>query len=284
MDRPRQELRYVYAVTRDGRPAPALPGDLHGVAGGPVDTVRHAGLTALTGPVPAAEFAEAPLRARLEDLDWLADVARAHHRVVDAATRTAGCVIPLRLATVCHDEPGVRNLLEAGRDRFTEALDRLDGHLEWGVKVYAAATPPPAAAVPAGGPGAAGGTDGAGSGRAYLRRRSAERRARDERWQLARDGARQVYEELTPLAADTRLHAPQNTRLSGVAEPNVLNAAFLVPGAAGESFAARVRDLGGRLPAVRLELTGPWAPYSFLSPDDDPPAAAPVPGGGGGTA
>lgn len=296
MDPAREELRYVYAVTRDHDTEPDWPESLRGVAGGPVRTVRHGGLTALTGPVPAAEFDEAPLRARLEDLRWLEAVARAHQRVVDAAARTTRCVVPLRLATVCRDEPGVRLLLASGRDRFTAALDRLDGKVEWGVKVYAVpggdGSPDQAPAPAAGrrdpggprdepaadrGPGPGRPATGERSGRDYLRRRSAERRARDEWWQATRDGARRVYETLVPLATATRLHSPQDTGLSGVDDPNVLNAAFLVADPDSAAFATRVRELGTALPGIRVELTGPWAPYSFLSPGpaDPPDPAAP---------
>jgi hypothetical protein len=52
----------------------------------------------------------------------------------------------------------------------------------------------------------------------------------------------------------------------------VLNGAYLVPeGRAGE-FADQVRALTERHPAVRLELTGPWPPYSFAGMDDAEPA------------
>ncbi|TVL91322.1 GvpL/GvpF family gas vesicle protein [Streptomyces sp. SAJ15] len=304
----REELRYVYAITRDHDPAPPWPEHLRGVAGGPVHTVRHAGLSALTGPVPAAEFGEAPLRARLEDLRWLEEVARAHQRVVDTAARTARCVVPLRLATVCRDEPGVRRLMASGRDRFTAALDRLDGKVEWGVKVYAAPGADTSAEQMTAGPStgrrepveqraapAHGTSRGTGrgrpaaeerSGRNYLRRRSAERRARDEWWRASRDDARRVHETLTPLAAATSLHSPQDAELSGVADPQVLNAAFLVDGPDSAAFATRVGELDAGLPAVRVELTGPWAPYSFLSTgpaDQPPPQARPASGGGAAT-
>ncbi|MFH8370941.1 GvpL/GvpF family gas vesicle protein [Streptomyces sp. NPDC018031] len=287
----RGELRYVYAVApAHDTPEEAL-GHLRGIAGGPVRTVRHGGLAALTGPVPAAEFDELPLRERLEDLRWLEEVARAHQRVVDAAARTAPCVVPLRLATVCRDDSGVRRLLDVGRERFTTALHRLAGRVEWGVKMYAA---PPHSGSPETVPAASAGVAGAagpearrstggpepgraglrqGAGRDYLRRRSAERRADEERWRVTRLGAHRVFETLAPYAEAVRRYPPQDTGLSGVAEPNLLNAAFLVDRADGEAFAARVRDLGAGLPGARLELTGPWAPYSFLSGGDEGGAA-----------
>ncbi|MEU5614570.1 GvpL/GvpF family gas vesicle protein, partial [Streptomyces sparsogenes] len=128
---------------------------------------------------------------------------------------------------------------------------------------WIAVAPAPAGPSPAP-PGAAA---GAVSGRDYLRRRTAQRRAQEQRWQRAEDGARLVHETLAGLAERARLHPPQDGRLSGVTDRNVLNAAYLVPHEHGEGFARRVRELADRLAGLRVELTGPWAPYSFVAPD-----------------
>jgi hypothetical protein len=58
----------------------------------------------------------------------------------------------------------------------------------------------------------------------------------------------------------------------------VLNAAFLVARDSEDAFVAAVRALDPGDSRVRVELTGPWAPYSFTSLDpsamhDDQPAA-----------
>ncbi|MDX3231563.1 GvpL/GvpF family gas vesicle protein [Streptomyces sp. ME19-01-6] len=283
-----RELQYAYGVVRGaGAPDPVPPG-VSGVAGGPVRAVHHLGLAVLASPVPAEEFEEGPLRARLEDLAWLEEVARAHQRVVNAAG-AVGCVVPVGMATVCRGEEGLRRMLEEGRARFAAALDRLEGRVEWGVKVYAApADRNPAAGAPATAPARAPSqtlsqtpsqassqapsrapsraVSGAVSGREYLRRRTAERQAREQRWQRTEDGARLVHDTLAGLAERARLHPPQDARLSGEADRNVLNAAYLVPREDSADFAERVRELAGRVVGLRVELTGPWAPYSFVAP------------------
>ncbi|KOG62480.1 hypothetical protein ADK38_42260, partial [Streptomyces varsoviensis] len=76
-----EELLYAYAVARDADTCDAALEAVGGVCDRPVRTVRHLGLAALVSPVPAADFDEKGLRARLEDLPWLSDVARAHQRV-----------------------------------------------------------------------------------------------------------------------------------------------------------------------------------------------------------
>lgn len=266
-------LRYAYAVVRDtDAPEAALDvlttlEQVPGVAGEPVVAVRHLGLAVLAGTVPAEDFDEGPLRERLEDMAWLEKVARTHQRVVDTAGAES-CVIPVRLATVCQGEEGLRRMLATGRERFASALDRLEGRVEWGVKAYAATPAPEEPPAPKGPPTGTPNTPGGMSGRDYLRRRKAQRQAAERRWGDTEEGARLVHDTLSGLAERARLHPPQDPRLSGVSDRNVLNAAYLVRREDSAAFAERVGELAGRTAALRVELTGPWAPYSFTAPDE----------------
>jgi hypothetical protein len=243
-------LRYVYAVCRPfGAP---LQSQLTGVAGDPPRLLTHHGLVAVVSHVPERVFAEAPLRAHLEDLDWLTATARAHQGVIDALT-VVTTPLPLRLATVFRDDSGVRTMLEAREADFCRTLDRLTGRVEWGVKVYVE-TEPAEAELPGG---------RAASGRDYLRQRSSRVRAHEELWQQAEEFASRLHATLSAYAEDSRLHAPQNAKLSGAAGRNVLNAAYLVPRGESEEFVELVDRTKGEAPGIRVELTGPWAAYSF---------------------
>ncbi|TQK42613.1 gas vesicle protein GvpL/GvpF [Streptomyces sp. SLBN-118] len=249
------ELRYVYAVSRPfGVP---LGEDLRGVAAARPYPLFHRDLIAVVSAVPADDFDEIPLRAHLEDLDWLSGTARAHQAVV-AALASLTSPLPLRLATVCRDDNGVRRLIDSGHDRFVRTLDRLDGRVEWGVKVYAE-TPQPraAAAAPVTRPAAA------SSGRDYLRRRLQQRRADEGTWERADAVSRRLHEVLSRHAEADRLHRPQQGRLSGSPGHNVLNAAYLVPREESVAFVQSLDELRPQEPGIRVVLTGPWAPYSF---------------------
>lgn len=246
-------LRYVYAVCRPFRAA--LQAQLAGVAGAPPKQLTHHGLVAVVSTVPEVDFAEEPLRAHLEDLDWLTATARAHQQVIDALT-VVTTPLPLRLATVFRDDSGVRTMMEAREEGFWRVLDRLEGRVEWGVKVYAE----PEAAEPAR-TGRAGAD--ATSGRDYLRQRRMQTRAHEDIWQKAAAFAGRLHEKLSAFAEDSRLHAPQNTALSGASGQNVLNAAYLVPRADSEEFVELVDREKDDSPGIRVELTGPWAAYSF---------------------
>ncbi|MFE7170574.1 GvpL/GvpF family gas vesicle protein [Streptomyces sp. NPDC057616] len=248
-------LRYVYAVCRPFDAA--LQAQLTGVAGDPPRMLNHHGLVAVVSHVPERDFAEAPLRQRLEDLDWLTETARAHQGVIDALTAVT-TPLPLRLGTVFRDDSGVRVMMEAREDMFRRTLDRLEGRVEWGVKVYAeneAPEPSQPAERPAAKPS---------SGRDYLRRRRMQARAHESVWEQAEEFASRLHAALSGYAEGSRLHAPQNSALSGASGQNVLNAAYLVPRHRSEEFVEAVDRTKDDVPGMRVELTGPWAAYSFV--------------------
>ncbi|GHA42649.1 gas vesicle protein [Streptomyces tauricus] len=268
-------LRYVYAVCRPfGTP---LPAQLTGVAGVPPKQLVHGDLVAVVGQVPEEDFAEGPLRAHLEDLDWLGATARAHQNVIDALTVVTS-PLPLRLATVFLDDSGVRSMMEEREETFLRTLDRLDGRVEWGVKVYSEPTEP--SGETSGESGVSGGLGDtgtrtasspspgrAGSGRDYLRQRRNQRKESEEKWERAEEFSRRLHESLSGYAEDTRIHAPQNSAISRAPGRNILNAAYLVPRTESEAFVELVDRTKDDAPGLRVELTGPWACYSFSGED-----------------
>lgn len=252
------EISYLYAVTRAPGPGPDPFDGLLGVGGRPVRTVEYGGLAAVVGSVPAAEFDEEALKERLEDLAWLEKVARAHHTVVDRATRHA-VTVPLRLATLYRDDEGVRRVLEREHDAFDSALRRLDGRIEFGVKVFSVPVPP-AEDPPVG--------KGPGSGREYLRRRRERHRRREEEWRSAGELCDRIDAELLRRSHDRRAHRPQPAALSRVGGENVMNTAYLVDERDASSFLDAVEEVRRWAPAgTRVDVSGPWAPYSFASPE-----------------
>src|SRR5919202_4077179 len=79
-----------------------------------VQLLRHAGLAALVAAVPLGEFGAEALRERLEDLERLEALARAHEEVLDAAL-ALGPVVPFRLCTIYEGAEGLRAMLERER-------------------------------------------------------------------------------------------------------------------------------------------------------------------------
>nr|WP_255955615.1 GvpL/GvpF family gas vesicle protein [Streptomyces sp. ODS25] len=230
--------RYVYAVCRPfGAP---LQAELLGVADTPVKVLPHAGLVAVTGVVPARDFAPAGLAARLADPGWVATTVRAHQRVVAALT-TVTSPLPLRPMTVVRDDSAVRTLIEAHQASFRRTLDRLAGQVEWGVKLFV------------------------------------ERAERDGTREEAGELGRRLHERLCRTAGEARLEPPNRPwsirsgppELVGPAGVLVLDAAYLVDRAAAGDFVAQVDEVKGTVPGLRVELSGPWAAYSFSAPPQD---------------
>lgn len=266
---------YCYAVARSF-PDGAELAELAGIHGAAVHTITHGDLVAVLSPVSADEFGEAGLSARLEDLDWLEDVARSHNAVVNwVAQRSA--TLPFRLGTIYLDQPRVREVLATEEHRLAAALDRVAGRQEWGLKVY---TDPEEQTPGANAPAA---DDGAGDmrpGQSYLRRRKAARQAREVGWQEALRHSTEIDRALSELADNRRQHRPQSQELSGSAGQNVLNVAYLVTSENSDIFVARARKLEECAVACSIELTGPWAPYSFavedlVAAEDEEPATEP---------
>ncbi|MEU8824953.1 GvpL/GvpF family gas vesicle protein [Streptomyces sp. NPDC048636] len=256
---------WLYAVmtapSEGGAPA-ALTG-VTGVAGEPVRLVVGSGLAAVVGSVPRGDFDEDALRDHLEDLRWLERAARAHHRVINESARH-GQVVPLRFATLYHDDERVRAMLEERRDDLADTLARVTGRTEWGVKAYV----DPRAFVPA----AAEDTDGGDRpGTAYLMRRRAQRQERESAQDRAAARAGEIHTALAGRAVATAAHPPQDTALAAYEGWMVLNHSYLVPDTATDGFTATVDALRERYPDITLELSGPWPPYSFTAPPEVTP-------------
>jgi hypothetical protein len=174
--------------------------------------------------------------------------------------------VPLRLATLYLDDVRVKLVIERRRDDFERTLQHVAGRTEWGVKVLLnpAQAREPAART-------AGGPSSRGAGTAYLQRRRTQLAARERGERFAAEQAASVHSALAAHAADTRRHRPQSRELSGGQLPMILNAAYLIDDEATREFIRVVAELDQQHDAIRLELTGPWPPYSFSSLEEGTP-------------
>jgi hypothetical protein len=230
---------------------------------GRVERVEAGGLAALVSAVPRAEFAEEPLRRNLNELTWLARVARAHEAVLEEVL-AATTIVPLRLCTLYDDEDSARAMLGRERAAIEEALERLAGRQEWAVKVLVDDERLQAAALAASPVLETREAELAArsEGSAYLERRRVERRVREQADSLAAEVADRVHARLQDWAIDAVTHPPQNRELSGHDGEMLLNGAYLVESDRAEGLrdlVAHHRDVG-----ARIELTGPWPPFNFV--------------------
>lgn len=261
-------LTYVFAIHEAGEAASAA---CAGYDGG--STPFHLALTntpggpwALAQDVPAAAFSEQALRKKLADPGTLEVFARTHHAMVTAAA-VGGPVIPLPLATLYADRCRAAETLAARASQFQLALDRLRGTAEWAVKVYTTNT----ARGPADGaatsprrpnPDKRGSQASPGDGRAYLDGIRARRQDQEAKQAVASAEAARVDEAVTSVARGAVRRRPHGTQVTGRHRIQILNGAYLVD-------THRAEDLHSAIDALRvmngieIEVSGPWAPYSF---------------------
>ena len=240
-----ETLLWVYGIVPAAFDAP--PGE--GVDGRPVAPHRHDNATALVSEVPRERFDEEALRARLEDMEDLESLARAHAGVLPGALRH-GTIDPFRLCTIYASPERLDAMLDREGAALTAALTRLHGMQDWGVKAFLRAREPVSAAAPA-------------TGTEYLSRLKDKREAADEGETVVVE----VHARLTEGAAAAALSRPQDRRLSGRDAEMVLNGAYLVPGDGVDRFRSLVEELSRRHgpDGVELELTGPWPPHHFVA-------------------
>ena len=263
---------WAYAIGESDRVAGAggAPGLswLTGVGDAQVRTVTCSGLTVLAADVSLEEFGAAALHEHRADLEWLDEVAQLHHYVIDAAARLFP-LLPVRLATVYSDDAALWAALAGHHDQLLDALRRVGGRVEWGVKAYAVAEQGEAATDQGEAVTAAQAAQEPGSGLAYLRRRRDQLAAGREARTVAVTGARAVHAGLAGKAAAAMVRPPQSAQLSRIRRPMLLNAAYLLDVSDGTGFTAAVAAEATAHPELRIELTGPWPPYSFAGDDND---------------
>ncbi|MFI1396645.1 GvpL/GvpF family gas vesicle protein [Streptomyces sp. NPDC020681] len=241
---------YVYGVVPESaEEATALEVPGVGDSAARATFVRHRGIAAVVSEVPADRPLGTP-----EDL-------HAHARVLDTLAAEPTSVVPFRFGTVLPDVQTVtEELLEAGRDDFVEALNRLHGHAQFTLRARYV-------------------QDAVLS--EVLNENPALARFREELATLSEEvsyyqriefgravaeavaakrqtDTAEIQRRLSPLAVFTTTAEP------AVGE-GVVNASFLVRGEQWTAFDQAAEELArhwhGR---IRLRLLGPLAPYDFV--------------------
>jgi len=207
------------------------------------------GVWLLASAVPATEYEESSLAARLTDVEWLAQCGAAHHDVIARAARTHA-VAPFRLLTLFRSEARAIEEATRLRTKIERALDRVNDRREWVVRVAAV-------------PGATRSSrTRATSGTSYLMARASQPRV----VATATPGARRAARE---LVAELKEYADQIVTRPSEAAHVLYDGALLVSREKEVDIGNVVRQWQPRLAPVgcRVSLTGPWPPYSFVSLD-----------------
>lgn len=166
----------------------------------------------------------------------------AHADVVEQLTSSNDAVLPARFGGGYSDEDALADAVKRREARVHDALERVRGCVEVGLRVIDQVEQADAKPQE--------------SGRAYMRGRLEEVR-KGER------AAAQIHET---LAASAR-----HSTSSALASPQLLlSAAYLVPRAEVEPFRVAVQRAERERPDLTFVCTGPWPPYSFAMIDGEP--------------
>lgn len=238
---------YLYAVV----PHAISLGEIRGIAGEPVEVVLHARLGLIVSEVVVEMLG---LDDGSSNPAILGALARRHDEVVRSALAAVGTVLPFRLGTVLVDRDAARRYLEDQADELYPAMQQVAACHEWGVTVHedAAEIRAPADPIPSRDPGH--------PGTAYLARRRQEVACAEARRHAQWQAKSYVGGELRARAIDV---AAGRYRTQDV----VLDQNYLVRHDAEPEFLETADRCGDLLleQGLRLQLSGPWPPYSFTA-------------------
>lgn len=239
----------LYCILRSlpGRQSP----ELIGVNGGHVLFIPAQGLSSAVSRVVPSELALNPPRI----LAYERIVARLHCRYT---------VIPMRYGSVLDEECGVVRLLEERHDRFSALLSELAGCVEMGLRVLPGRNEAEGCEaqrtvghhhVPS--------RHSAGPGCDYLAAQKL-RYAQDEGFTVARRAfVERVFAAFAGLFVKWKMEGRAPRTGNFIMPAPLFSLYFLVPSESVEVFRKRFHEMNGD--GAGLLLTGPWAPYSFVS-------------------
>jgi hypothetical protein len=214
-------------------------------------------------------YGEEALERGLQQLDWVAPRALAHEAVVEHFL-AAPAVLPMQLFTMfAGDERAVEHVVR-DRRRIAAILRRIEGQVEWGLRLTLDPEGGPSGRDRTGPPArdrqraarAPGARDA--SGAAFLARKRDQLDLARTRLEKGRSEANRMYRAVSREATAARRRTATEQAAPG--SRLLLDAAFLVPARRATAFRAlvgrHVRALKGT--GLTVSLTGPWPAYNFI--------------------
>jgi hypothetical protein len=178
-------------------------------------------------------------------------------------------LVPMQFCTIYQSESRVQEMLAEHYDDFVEALSRLEGKQEWGVKAYCDGE---ALAKKVGET-----SDKVkelkvemeqkSSGAAYFLKKKVDEAIAEEVERVSDEQAQHSHDRLSSHAEEAVINPLQSKEFTGRKEAMVLNGAYLVAEEQLAAFRAELESLieeHGDL-GFMYEMTGPWPPYNFVS-------------------
>lgn len=242
---------YVFCLVQSGRP-PSLRGVPPGVPGaGPPRLISiDRDIWAVVADAPLERFSSEQLQSDFQDVETISRHALAHAAVIEFFFRRAP-VIPLKLFTLFSTDDRVRAHLQSRGPRLRKLFAELQGLEEWGVRVVASQVEAESARS-------------LSSGRDYLvvKKRLNDRGVTPPRATVKE--ANGAVKTLAKLASKVR---KETFPPPGRGRPFVTGASLLVRAKRRVPWKKEVARLTTALAkrGHRLEVSGPWPPYHFVT-------------------
>ena len=265
----KNSVTYVYGVARASRGSqPVLPRFEGIVADAPVYPLVHEDLIAFVSAVPSNRFGASEFRAALGDTDWLKERILAHEKTLEEL-RSSDDVVPFRFGTIYLESSHVTDMLARHRAALCQALERIQGASEWGMKLYCDADAlrhwieaesdsirQLRDMLAKASPGA----------RFFLQKKYAGA-IDSEAVGIIASSVRRIRRSLDGAARESTEIEVQPPAAHGRSTAMVMNAAYLVSKGSLMQFRQAVAALRDEFAACGFdhEITGPWPPYHFVS-------------------
>jgi hypothetical protein len=205
---------------------------------------------AVVADAPLERFGGEQLRNELQDVESISRHALAHAAVVEFFFRRSP-VIPLKLFTLFSSDARVQQHLTSRRARLRTLFAQLRGLEEWGVRVITRDVEAESART-------------ATSGRDYLQ---VKKRLSEASGAPPRRSVKDATAALKVLGKRASKIRKESFPRAGRGQPYVAGASFLVKAERRKQWRREVARLSAALAKQghRLEVTGPWPPYHFVS-------------------
>jgi Gas vesicle synthesis protein GvpL/GvpF len=239
---------YLYGITE------SKPRDIPELIGvdrfAPIESLECDGVFCWVSRVSALDF-EKNLANNMENLDWLAETSVAHQRVISAISRQTD-MLPTRFGTVFRTEDSLCKHVAKRVRGLKKDFERIKGADEWGVKVFT--IKPAAVAMPA-----------ARTGKDYLRAKAALLPSRKPK-SVQREDMNEFEQALAEVATETAPAGNVSRGQRGLS----FQTSLLVKRTKRKKLESILEKFAREWTRERrIECTGPWPPYSFVSRPDD---------------
>jgi gas vesicle protein GvpL/GvpF len=235
---------YLYGITQKNV---SLAPDLVGVDGrASLEAMECEDLVCWISRVDKSEFAD-NLARNMENLDWLAEASVRHQRAVSAIAEQAE-ILPARLGTIFLSPSSLEADVRKKKRILEADFSSIKDSDEWGVKVFAVANKP---ALPA---------QALKSGKDYLKAKAAKLQ------KPATKGPDPEIERFAEALGRIAVRTADGGKISGAQRGLKWQTSLLLKRSDRRKLEALLTKFSKEWEDVRrIECSGPWPPYSFVT-------------------